>query len=217
VNQGIWRNNRSLRIAAVTGGITASLAVISAVALVVRSGHRTEPTAAIPSTVAQAQPAPAPARAPEAPKPGAKLPRHALRESPQDRARIARRLSEFGLKREFLAKRGPSGGIAPLVSQKDIDAATERSTFATVITSDHTQPMVSYSKLDGHCPQLAQLRGRAALKVNVQGKVIDGAYLPDTAPVPRSVIGCRVGKPSDLAANSEDLDPRLTFVTIYTP
>lgn len=139
-------------------------------------------------------------------------PHSPLRDTAKERERVVQRLHEFGLKREFYASRGVAGKVAPLASQTELDVASKSFTYATVLTSDHSQRIVPYSKLSGDCPALSKLRGRAALKINGSGKVVDGVYLPDSATIPSSVIGCQVAKPADLAVNSED-----SFVTIYVP
>src|SRR5579885_154428 len=192
-----------------------SAALVFTAGVLVYRGYRPDERAAIIPGSATPEKSPPP---PVQRRKARARPHSPLRETAVERERIERRLHEFGLKREFFAMRGVAGKIAPLVSQKDLDAATRSFNYATVLTSDHSQRMVSYSKLTGSCPELSKIRGRAALKLDQRGKVIDGAYLPDSAPIPRSVIGCQVGKPSDLAGSSETSDSRpLTFVTIFTP
>jgi hypothetical protein len=194
------------------GAAVVGLAIsFTAVLLFANYSIRTEKQQPVPIPVPPA-PQPAVIKSVEVPKPRA-LPKNALRQNAKERERVAQRLHEFGLKRELFATRGVAGHMTS--TQEDLESAAARSsTFATVLTSDHSQHMISYTKLTGDCPELSKIHGRAALKLNADGQVIDGAYLPDSAPIPKDVIGCQVGKPSDLAANE---DPNATFVTIYMP
>ena len=206
-SKGRGKNHRDrkhfLRALALFGGISGVLALT---VVVTRWSQPSPETQVAPAPVSFVSSPALPS--PRVHKTRAK-PHSPLRETLKERERIGQRLHEFGLKREIFAARGVAGTIGAVVSEKDLVNATQKSTFATVVTSDHSQNMVAYSKLGGDCAELAHLHGRAALKVDGEGKVIDGAYLPDTSPIPASVIGCKLGAPAELEAQ--------VFVTIFTP